>query len=83
MDDDKDQEPRLAMELLRYYDDFSEFNDDCAFLCDAFAALVTNSDYLDQQSREGFDRHTRQLKQKVQEFKERLRDIRTLASTSP
>jgi hypothetical protein len=66
-----------AFELLRFYDDFTDFNDDCAFLCDAFASLIAHSEeYLDERSIQGLERHAYWLKQRVSEFKERLRQIR-------
>lgn len=67
-----------SLDLLRFYDDFAAFNDDCAFLCDAFASLAANSEYLDERSIQGLERHAHCLKQRVSEFKERLNQIRMI-----
>jgi hypothetical protein len=66
----------ISLDLLKLYDDFADFNDDCAFLCDAFASLAANHECLDQDNINGLERHAYWLKQRVGEFKERIRQIR-------
>lgn len=66
------QKPLLKKELLTLYDEFSEFTDQCAFLCDAFAATAANYENLDKESAKGLDHNAYWLKQKVKGFKVRL-----------
>jgi len=71
----------LSQALLNYYDEFANFNEDCAFLCDAFACLADNYEVLDEYSIHGLARNAHWLKQRTKELKERLKQIRTLDST--
>lgn len=66
----------LSAELLSFYDDFSEFNEDCAFLCDAFSSLMEKSEGNSQASVSGFVNHADRVKSRVEGFKERLGLIR-------
>lgn len=66
----------VSSELLQYYDDFTAFNEDCAFLCDSFASVVANSEFLEERSLRGLARHANWLKRRVGEFKEELDQIR-------
>ena len=66
--------------LLNYYDEFSEFTEDCAFLCDAFACLADNQEILDPCTIHGLERHAYGLKQRTKEFREKLKKIRELHS---
>lgn len=68
----------FAMELLNYYDEFTEFNEDCAFLCDAFAAIAASSENLDRYSINGFERNAFRLKRRAVELKEKLKAIREM-----
>jgi hypothetical protein len=74
----KDKYPLLSQALLNYYDEFEGFNEDCAFLCDAFACLADNYEILDQYSIHGLARNAHWLKQRTRELKERLKQIRAL-----
>ncbi len=78
----KTTEPTLATALLEYYDEFAAFNEDCAFLCDAFSCLVANSEIMNQHSIHGMQSHADWLKRKVSEFKEQLQQIRELHSAA-
>ena len=66
--------------LLRHYDNFSAFHEDCAFLCDAFASLAATSESLDQCSVRGLERNANWLKYRIGEFKEDLKQIRSKCS---
>lgn len=72
------QTPNLSQSLITFYDDFTDFNDDCAFLCDAFSCLVNNHECLDDCSIRGLERNAAKLKKRVGEFKNRLRKIREI-----
>ena len=76
----KKQSSMLSLALLNYYDEFAEFNEDCAFLCDAFACLVDNQEILDQYTIRGFENNAHWLKQRTKELKEKLKQIRELHS---
>jgi len=78
MDDqqERSEAAHLSLELLRYYDEFTAFNEECAFLCDAFASLAANSECLDEYSIHGMERHAHWLKSRVFELKESLKQIR-------
>jgi len=78
MDDQKDraEAAHLSLELLRYYDEFTTFNEECAFLCDAFASLAANNECIDEYSIRGLERHAHWLKGRVFELKQSLNQIR-------
>lgn len=65
----------LARRLLDYYDEFAEFSDRCAFLCDAFAAMAAQGGGLDEGSIRGLAYSADWLKSRARELKEKLRAI--------
>lgn len=65
----------LKKELLNLTDEFSEFTDQCAFLCDAFSSIAAKSEDIDQASVNGFDQQADWLKQEVQRFSLRLHQL--------
>lgn len=72
------QESPLSMDILHFYDEFVEFNDYCAFLCDAFASVVSNDEYeefMGQASIQGFGRCSHWMKFRMQELKGKLKLI--------
>jgi hypothetical protein len=69
----------LATELLGYDDELSEFNDHCAFLCDAFAAIAARCDNLDESTIAGLSEHAQWLKQRTAASKARFQRIRQRA----
>ncbi|VAW66552.1 hypothetical protein MNBD_GAMMA10-3052 [hydrothermal vent metagenome] len=74
------QNTLLSEALLDYYDEFADFNENCAFLCDAFSSLVDNHELLDQTSIHGFARNADWIKKRTGELKEKLKQIRALDS---
>lgn len=70
----------LSSELLDYYDQFAEFSDQCAFLCDAYASIAANSEVIDQQSARGLEHSTDWLKHRVGTLKYSLKKIHEKAS---
>ncbi len=74
----KKRKSLLSSELLRYYDDFANFNEDCAFLCDAFACVTKNHETINQNSLVGFERNANWLKKRCNELNEKLNKIREL-----
>lgn len=69
------QEPELSKDLLRLYDEFTEFQDRCSFLCDAFACILARHEYVDENTINGFSYYAHWLKQQVVGFKERLKHM--------
>ena len=63
-----------------FYDELSEFNEDCAFLCEAFSAIAINNSTLDLASVGGLERSAYRLKQQAAVLQERLREIKELSS---
>lgn len=66
----------LDVRFLEHYDNFSDFSEDCAFLCDAFSSLFATSEALDNQSLRGLERSAYRLKRKVYELRSELNEIR-------
>ena len=71
-----DKEKDMSLALLQHYDELTDFNDDCAFLCDAFAMLAANNEYLNECSIRGLERHAESLKRRSEDLKQELRQIR-------
>ena len=76
MDCIKKEEDSASHALLQHYDEFTDFNDDCAFLCDAFAMLAANNEYLNECSIRGLERHAESLKRRSEGLKLKLEQIR-------
>ena len=70
----------LSQEILALYDDFTQFHDQCSFLCDATASLATRHEALDGYSVQGLGQSTQWLKLNVREFQKRLAEIQIRAS---
>ena len=73
------EEWRLSTKLLHFYDEFSEFNDCCAFLCDAYACLPSIEGGLDENSVVGLKRSTEWIKAQLNRLKQELSNIQTSA----
>jgi hypothetical protein len=72
---DKTERTELADELLHLYDEISEFNDCCAFLCDAFCSLAAEERALDTSTIEGLKCFSYWIKQRVAEVKAQLKTV--------
>jgi len=70
-----DNQETLSQEILTLYDDFSEFHDQCSFLCDAFASITAQDETLDSYSAQGLGRSACWMKLRVREFRKRLHEI--------
>lgn len=70
----------LNPDLLRFYDEFSEFNDCCAFMCDALAHVSLKESYLDNNSAMGASRFCHWMKRRMQELKNELKEIHEKAN---
>jgi len=65
----------LKLDLLRFYDRFVEFNDDCSFMCDALVALAANEEYLDQNTAIGAGRYCDRVKSRIKVLEKELKGI--------
>lgn len=61
----RQEEKSLPSELLAFYDEFSEFNDYCAFFCDAFANVASLEGGLDDSSIQGMKRSAQWMKERM------------------
>lgn len=73
---DKNSTSSPTIDLLKFQDDFIEFQGACAFLCDSIIALTTAQLVLDKASVHGLHRYAGQVKLRAQELKEQLQAIR-------
>jgi hypothetical protein len=64
---------------LALYDSLIEFSDQCAFLCDAFAAIPACEETIDPATVRGIGISARWLKRRVQEIKLDLKKIHVQA----
>ena len=58
---------KLSNDLLALYDRLSEFSDQCAFLCDAFAAIAICDETIDPATARGIGFSAQWMKRRVQE----------------
>ncbi len=70
-----DQKEALSSQLLAFYDDFSEFNDYLAFLCDAFASVSSIDGGPDDNSLHGMKRSAQWMKERMEQLKNELQVI--------
>lgn len=68
----------LSLALLRHYDEFAQFHEDCAFFCDALIGLVNHHEILDPNTIHGLEHYTHWLKSRAQQLKDDLKQIREL-----
>ena len=65
----------LARDLQDLYDEMTEFNDCCAFLCDAFCSLVAEEEALETSTEEGLTCLSYWLQQRITTMKARLKGM--------
>ncbi|WP_039918151.1 hypothetical protein [Cellvibrio mixtus] len=70
-------------ELLLLYDDFTEFQSQCTFLCDAVVALAMSELVMDKWSVNGLHMNAVQVKQRAQVFGEKLHVLRGEVRPTP
>ena len=73
----KHRHPRemLRIDLLSLYDSVAEFSDQCAFLCDAFAAIPSYEETIDPATARGMRLSAQWMKGKVQKIQLDLKKI--------
>lgn len=65
----------LQLKVLRLYDEFTLFSDQCAFLCDAFAAVPAQQEAITPASLGGLSYHSQWLKTRMVEIKTELGQV--------
>ena len=66
---------KLRLDVLALYDRLTEFADQCAFLCDAFAAIPITEECIEPATARGMSLSARWIKDTVQEIKLDLKRI--------
>lgn len=61
--------------LLIFYDDFVEFQESCAFLCDAIASMVGEEDRFDPCTASGIKEFCHSVKDRSQQLRRELKKI--------
>ena len=65
----------LQLKVLRLYDEFALFSDQCAFLCDAFAAVPAHQEAISPATLGGLEFYSQWLKTRLVEIKTELGQI--------
>ncbi|WDE08458.1 hypothetical protein SG34_031535 [Thalassomonas viridans] len=65
----------LLSTLISLTDDFQKFNEECAFLCDAFAAVAREPDCISEETGEGIGHISCWLKDQVKDYNERINTL--------
>ena len=65
----------LQLKVVRLYDEFAQFSDQCAFLCDSFAAIPAQHEFIEPETIGGIEFYSRWLKTRLLEIKNELRKI--------
>jgi hypothetical protein len=66
---------KLQLKVIRLYDELTQFSDQCAFLCDSFAAIPAHQEFIEPQTISGIHFYSRWLKTKVLEIKSEPRKV--------
>lgn len=69
------EESLISHDILHLYDEVVEFNDYCAFLCDAVACLIVEDDYIDNTTAHGLGRFSHDIKRGMDALKSKLKQI--------
>lgn len=73
---------QLANDLVVFRDDFAEFNDYCAFFCDAFASIISaDEEICDDATIEGIHRYSRWIKRRLRTLRGTLKGIQQKSFT--
>ena len=66
---------QLAGESLDLCDDFSQFSDECSFLCDAFAAVAREPECITPETTEGIWYVCYKLKMQIRSYRDRINKV--------
>ncbi|WDE07241.1 hypothetical protein SG34_010325 [Thalassomonas viridans] len=64
-EEDESRQQPIASELLQLTNDFAAFSADCAFFCDAFAAIAEEQEDMNDYTSYGARRNCNRLKEQV------------------
>jgi len=59
----------IQLKVLRLYDELTQFSDQCAFLCDSFAAIPAQQEFIEPETLGGIEHYSRWLKTRLVEIK--------------
>ncbi len=65
----------LQLKVLRLYDELTQFSNQCAFLCDSFAAIPAQQEFIEPETIDGIEHYSSWLKTRLLEIKGDLRKI--------
>lgn len=65
----------LQLKVLSLYDEVTHFSDQCAFLCDSFAAISAQQEFIETETIGGINFYSHWLKTRLLEIKNDLRKI--------
>ena len=65
---DETSKKQFTQQLISLSDDFSDFSNECSFVCDAFAAIAREPECITEETSEGFRHVSYRLKCQVREF---------------
>lgn len=65
----------LSNDLLALYDRLAELSDQCAFLCDAFAAIPICEETIDPATARGIGLSAQWIKRRVQEISQNVKQL--------
>ncbi|WDD97879.1 hypothetical protein [Thalassomonas actiniarum] len=69
------EQKAISAEVLALANDFHTFSSDCAFLCEAFAAIASEQPRIDGYTVYGFNRYSLWIKEQVVDFDERIQKL--------
>ncbi|WDE05201.1 hypothetical protein SG34_028565 [Thalassomonas viridans] len=75
MSDNNSTDTWLTTEIYKLNDEFSQFSGKCAFLCQAFAAVSSNPECIDEQTIYGLDFYALWLKEKIEAFDHQIENL--------
>jgi len=65
----------LQLKVVRLYDELTQFSDQCAFLCDSFAAIPAQQEFIEPETIGGISFYSHWIKTRLLEIKNELRKI--------
>ncbi len=65
----------LNIRVVRLCDEFAQFYEQCAFLCDSFAAISAQQEYIEPETSGGISFYTRWIKTRLVEIQSELQKI--------
>lgn len=68
-------ETSVQMDLLNFYDQFTEFQGNCAFMCDALVSLIEEEHCLEKNTAGGVSSYSQWIKARAQALKIDLKRI--------